>query len=575
MSFLQDDVYVGSAGLGAVAGGSILPAHEELSKSLSSLKNVRSDALHFHMTQLPTGGVTRCMGDVVQDAYLSGGRSVQESIEKTFTSGGDIVFGDSNTNAVRIESLDPETSEFTPNMKKFPFWMYISKTFVPNLQHYFVQEIAHGSRNSQFDELNVSEGDIAADEIDIQLRRRNITLRTISTRADVTVQAALVSNLSPGAQGFQQKSAVTAVIRENAHQLFVGDSSIRSNQYDGMAVQHYDLGGNSTVYSRGIFDSREEYVNSAQFLDFRGLSPTKAQFDNSTASLSTYFGDSDMLVMHPNSAAEFNTNANADAQRWLEPHQMGAFGTGFSRLYSPANSMGGTSVMQDQWVLPKNYRRNAGDGQANNSKAPNAPTAAVALAAPAADKVSLRKYVTGDAGLGARRYAISAINSYGESALTVMAANVTVPAGGNIVEFTITAPATTDPTVLAYRIFSSDPQTDPAPTQNSYVYEVLTIPASAVHSTATTGRNIYSSANTKVEEYGTILPNTSNAWLFDREALEYVYLIPTSVMRLATVRLSTPFTAFMVGALKMKVATKIVRFANVKLGSSFYNTNRH
>ena len=555
-------------------------AHDVLQKNLGDSvddQGVRlSEGLHFGMDVALLGNVVSNLGSLFYAGIMEG-RGSREYLAKTFTSGGLITFGDAATNAVRIESLADKTTLLTPKISDFPFWMSLPKQFVPNVFHEFVQEIRHGSLNSQFDEISVAEGDIAAEDLDSDLRRRHIPLRTISTRTDVTIHAALTTNLNPGAKGFQHRAAATQVLRENAHQLFHGDSSKKVNQFDGLAVQHFDLTLKNTTYSRGIFKDVDEFLGSSQYLDLRGESLTKGQFDGRAATLSTYFGRSDMLVTHPVAVAEMNTTQNQDAQRWVPPKYDGIWGAGFSSLLSPANS-GGTTVLPDQWVLPRNYKRYKADGQSTSSKAPAAPViSAVSGAVPAAIADSTTTSISfrmkaGDAGLGSRIYGVSAFNSYGESAITLISSAITLSATNHAARINVVAPVSTTATVVGYRLFSSDPVTDSSPTQSSPLYEVGLYDFADVKS-ATAGS--FSGGAYQLLDHGLHLPNTTDAWIYDNEAISYAYLAPLSIIQLAINRLTTPVAAFMIGSLKLTAPTKVIRIANVKLGATPYNTNKH
>ena len=549
-------------------------------KSPEQAKVIQNADRCFNLNIAPNLPVNREIASIFLSAAKGGGKEVTDYLEKTFTVGGDIVFGTAGTNAVRVESLDQRIAYLTPMLKHFTFWMDIPKEFVPNVFDEFVQETRHGSDDSRFDEINVSEGDVSSEDLDTRLIRKYVHFRTISTRANVTIHAALTNTLRPGAQSLQKNAAIITVIRENAHQLINGNSVLKGNQYDGLITQHFDTSFSNDTFSKGIFTDADDFLTSAQYLDMRGDALTKPEFDRRTAALGTYFGASDMLLMHPAAIAETNTVQNATTQRWIIPNREGVYGSGFNRLLSPANSTEGTTVMPDQWVLPKNYIRQNGDGSATSSSAPNAPLTSgsnlgVASAAGVAADTFTSRLITSDPGLGSRMYGVTAFNAFGESALSINDTAVTVAATHRVTITSIkVAGSSADPT--GYRIFSTDPVTDPSPDDaTSKFYEIGVISAAQLDSTVTgTARNPLSPAQYQFRDFGLRLPNTSDAWIIDKSALVYSYLVPPSVMKLAITSLAMPFTAFMVGALKLYAPTKVVRIANVTNGSTPYNTNQ-
>ena len=549
---------------------------ESLQKSVDAVGSQSEAAFKFSLSHAPNVQFHRSLPKILAGTLMTGGKAYRDYLAKTFTSGGLIDFGETGGRNIRIESLDPSISYLTPDISKFGFWLSLPKMFAPTLLHEFVQEVAHYTTggtaadrtSTQFDEYNVSEGDIAAEELDAGLRRRYIPLRTISTKTDVTVQAALTNNLAPGAKGIQTRAAVISVLRENAHQLIHGDSEKHINQYDGLSLQHYDLSGTTDRYSKGIFTDINDFKNSGLYVDLRGEALSKEEFDNRTATMSTYFGNSDLLLMHPNAISTANTEMNSDTQRWLIPKADGIFGNGFNRLLSPANYQGGTMVVPDQWILPKNYVRYIGDGRSTNTSAPDAPATGLVTAANQNNTASgfTSLYATASSeGVGSRFYAVSAYNAYGESHLTIENATAHAVTANMSVLLTFSS---VDADARGYKIYSTvvDGSSD------GPYYQIADISKANLVGTTQDG---IAKATREWFDYGQTLPNTSDAWLIDKEALAYVYLIPLSVMQLAITQLQTPLTAFMVGALQLKAPTKIIRFANVSLGNTAYNTNRH
>ena len=510
--------------------------------------------------------------------------------KSTFTIGGQQPFNTATVgNAVRLEVLDPNLYTLTPDAGDFPFWMMLPKKHFPTTFVEVNQQISLSSDDSAlYLGSTYEEGQAANLSDNPRLVRRFIELKTFSTRADSTIHGILTNTQKPVTQ-LINAAAKVRVLKSMVQQLFYGDSDVRPNDVDGFFTQIYPLDADdvsttrTNYYNRGIYDNYRDYRDGNNYLNLRGTTLTKPMFDTEVAKLSVNYGKSANLVLHPMAMSLVNTAMNNDTQRWIVPNTTGEFGARFSTLFSPSGPQVGTKVISDKWTIPRNYMRRAGDIPAGSrlrtaSRRPLTPTSidveeitAANISGSTNDNPNYTapsEYLDGQVGTGSRLYAVSAINNVGESPLVINTTAVTVGEGMGI-SIKITNPAlnTQQGAVAAtgYRIFSTDPRTDPSPTGDSVFYEIAYISESEYAAGVFAGAGLGTDRANQYVDLGRRLPNTCSAVLYDTEAIQYDYLIPISMMHVAITNLIIPTIGFSVGAPQVNVPSKVNRLNNLRL----------
>jgi hypothetical protein len=195
---------------------------------------------------------------------------------------------------------------------------------------------------------------------------------------------------------------------------------------------------------------------------------------------------------------------------------------------------------------------------ASSSKAPTAPTA-TSQALTGADTQS--RFVAGEAqALGAVFYAVSAINEYGESALTVLnnTTKITQTAGQSVdLKWTATAGAYT-PT--AYQVYRSKVTASTNATTDSVKFYPLFKVSAAQLAAGYDG-----AAATFVRDRNRFLADTEEAFATDvnDDIIGFYQLMPIHKLDLAILGPSNRFMVSLWGTPRLAQPKKIVRFINI------------
>jgi hypothetical protein len=213
-----------------------------------------------------------------------------------------------------------------------------------------------------------------------------------------------------------------------------------------------------------------------------------------------------------------------------------------------ATTLGDIALMSDKFMKADPSRNSS--SPATSSKAPAAPTISAAVLTADAGV----KYVTGE--FGNVYYAVSAVNRYGESNLTVHPTALTLAAGQRPDLTFVSGGGAYAPT--GYVIYRTKVTVAGSAAGLEFfpIFKVSAAELTAGHNGAAAG---------KVGDKGYFLPDTEQCFItqMDEEIMSFKQLAPISKLDLAVLSMSRRFITFLFGTPQVYAPKKMIRYINV------------
>jgi hypothetical protein len=435
---------------------------------------------------------------------------------------------------LKIESLEKTIRLLESRTQDIKLLNAIPKLTAYNTVEEYLQLASYGNMNGGF----YGEGALS-DVQDSTYIRRSEKIKYVQVTGEVTLQAQMVKSYVD-AYTQEVKNKAMWVMKTVNSALTKANSDVVPEQFNSLYKQHASVG----VGAEFLYSTFEEYYNSGLVIDLRGKSLKQSDVEDGALTVDTHFGNVDS-VFAPTSVLSALTKDYYNTQRILQGGEATKMGTG--NIKSLSTTIGDVNIMTDKFMAKNPPKRLA--TPADSLKAPAAPSA-VAVAV-AADAVS--KYQAGEA--GNTLYAVAAINSFGESAITVFNTPVAISAG-NASDITITAGAGALPATgfVVYR--TKKGVTNAA---NADFFPIFKVSASEV------AAGFQGGAAGVVRDRGYFLPDTEEAFITEMsdEILSLKQLAPLSKLDLAVISMSRRFISFMFCTPILYSPKKMVRYINV------------
>jgi hypothetical protein len=441
---------------------------------------------------------------------------------------------------LKAESLDKTLKLLEFRTQDIKLWNAISKTTAYNTVEEFLQLSSYGTDRGGF----YDEGELS-DVEDSKYVRRSELVKYMQVTGEVTMQAQMVRSYVD-AMKKEVENKMMWIMRLVNRNLTTGDSEIISQQFNGIYKQHASIGSGQEY----LFQTFEQYYNDETvIIDLRGQSLKQQHIQDASVNIDLNYGNIDTLFA-PTTVISGLAKDYFQSQRILLGGSMSG-NQGFTGGAVPkaiATTLGDVALMSDKFMKadpPKMSSTNA-----SSNKAPAAPTfSTVALASD-----SLSKYTGTE--LGDCFYAVSAINRYGESALTVNSTAVTLVAGSRV-DLTIAAGSGAY-AAQGYVIYRTKVTTQPTPAGLEFfpIFKVSTAQLAGGYNGATSG---------KIGDRGYYLPGMEQAFATEmtEEIMTFKQLAPISKLDLAVLSMSRRFITFLFGTPQLFAPRKVYRFINV------------
>ncbi len=475
-------------------------------------------------------------------ASFAGGSSMEElsQLNKALEAGS-ITGRDTNnlTTAsgapLKVESLDKTLKHITFKEDNIVLWKNIPKKSAFNTVEEYNQLTSYGQQRGGF----YNEGELPNTEDSTYVRRAQL-VKFMGVVKEVTHPMTLVNTHIGNVVEREIKNGTMWILRQLNRSLYFGDSSLVSQEFNGYLAQHQRDSG---------FVDLDAYFDSEVVVDLRGSSLSEEHIEDSANGIIQNFGIGNQLFAPPKVLSNFVKNFYGN--KFINPNtaqtSAGIMGQNVQQFDSQFGRIG---LNWDIFFNKKPSRRTT--TAASSTMAPNAPTASSGVAPVASDASS--KWVTAEA--GNYFYGVTAINRYGESAITLVENTVSAIVAGGSVDLTFADGGGTNG-ATAYTIYRSNRNATTA--ANATFFPVFTI--SAAERTA----GYDGGAAGVARDRNRFMPNTDQAILFqmDNEVVEFAQLAPLMKMDLALLAPSYRFMVLLYGTPFLYAPKKMVRLINI------------
>lgn len=482
--------------------------------------------------------------ELSQYGHLASGGDDAQDLLKAMQAG-QITGRDTTNQALTAEPLKLESLESTLRVLDFRLQDIkllndVPKMVATNTVEEFLQLKSYGTQRGGF----YNEGELSDVEDSVYVRRSEL-IKYVQVTGEVTVQAQIVKSFID-VQKKEVENKTMWIQRAVNTALTKGDSNIIPQEFNGYYKQHQNIGSGGDY----LYANLNDYYNSEVVVDLRGKSLTQFDVEKGAVTLDSNFANvSDLYA--PTSVVSALMQDYFGDQRIVMPTTgfNGIIGTNPTGIATSVNP--NVKLKTDKFMKTNPARLIA--TAATSAKAPNAPTASGTVPALAADTNA--KFVAGEA--GTVYYGVTALNRYGESALTLLDATpITVTVGSAIdVQFTATAGVYA---ATGYRIYRTK-VTAAGTATNEKFYPLFDV------STSELAAGYDGAAATKVRDRGRIMPGMETAFLVEmaEEILSFKQLAPVSKLDLAIVSMSRRFIVFNFCTPQLYAPKKLLKFINV------------
>jgi hypothetical protein len=299
------------------------------------------------------------------------------------TSGGD---------ALRVESLEATLKVLSFQATHIKFWNEISKTDAYSTVEEYALLSNYGGEGGGF-----VDGSDTPEESDTTYSRETQRVKYVGTTRGVEYPATLVRSVPGDVVAQETSNGVMWMLGKIERGLFLGDSACIAQEWNGVIAQCL-TGGASVV-------------------DLRGAALATANVEDAADIIASNYGAPTSFYANNKVFADFG-KAYYGQQRWQSPNTpAGMVGVPLTGMSTQA---GDVKFVSDVFLKAGAAPPTA----ATSTKAPNAPTIV-----PGTPGGSGSQFLAADA--GTYKYAVTAVNKYGESLPSAWSANVTYTTGQN------------------------------------------------------------------------------------------------------------------------------------------------
>lgn len=463
---------------------------------------------------------------------------------------------------LKAESLETTLKLLEFRMSDIQLWGSVPKLPAYNTVEEFLQLESYGTDRGGF----YNEGELS-DVEDSKYRRRAEIVKYIQVTGEVTYQAQLVKSYVD-AMRKETENKTKWIIRKVNSALTKADAGIIPQEFNSFYKQHASIGS----AEGDLYQTISSYIDNSQVvIDKRGASLTQVDIENAAVTIDANYGNVDSFFAPPTVTSDISKDYFAKQRILLNA---GTPVTGGSQVPLSTvakvipTSFGDVSLKHDKFMkrdTEKAFTITGSDpraaGSATSLKSPNAPTA-VSAALAGADAES--KFAAGGIHtniLGTAYYAVSAINRYGESALTILpnaTTPITLTAGQSVdLKWTDGGGAVPASGYIVYR--SAVTAASNASTSEVFFYPIFKV------STGERAAGFDGGAATFVRDRNRFLPNTEQGFETEMsdEVLSFKQLAPLSKLDLAILSMSRRFITFLFGTPQLYTPKKFVRFINI------------
>lgn len=439
---------------------------------------------------------------------------------------------------LKVESLEKTLKLLDYKPSEIKLWGAVPKITAFNTVEEFIQLQSYGSDANFYDEGELSD---VSDSVYV---RRAEKIKYLQQTGEVTLQSQMVKAYQD-VWSSEVKNKMMNVMRSADKYLTSADSDVIPQQFNSFYKQHASIGPTVDF----LYPNFEAYYNSGVVVDLRGKSIKQIDIETGALAVDNNHGSADTLFAPTNVISTISQDY-FETQRIMNGGGINKAVTSLGvTIQQISTTTGDIKLMGDKFMKADPAKKTS-DAATPGGKAPAAPaTVTAALVAS-----GLAKYQTAEQ--GNVFFAVSAINRYGESALTPISAALAITVGDGV-DITIT-PGTGNNAVQGYTIYRSLVSTASSSTGLNFfpIFKVSEVDR-------VNGKN--GGAAGVIRDLGYFLPNTEQAFItqMDDEVVSVKQLAPMSKLDLAVISMSRRFIVFSFLTPNLYSPLKFIRYINV------------
>ncbi len=444
---------------------------------------------------------------------------------------------------LKVESLEKNLKLITFREQDIRLFRDMPNSPAYNTVEEFAQLADYGADRGGF----TNEGELPEEEDSTYIRRSEL-VKFLGVTKSVTHQMQLVNTIVGPIVQREIKNGTLWILRKVDRAMTSGDASLISQEFNGLYTQHRN---------NDKFASYAAYMDSEVVIDLRGRSLTQLDVENAAQVIMDNYGVATRLYAPPKVLAGFAADFYTKQRVLLGSAANTDFVAG-SAPKTVSTTVGEISMIHDIFMRKEKGRLTT--DAATSLKAPGIPTAGTGVSGGASGAVTdtstkfgLASFTSAN-GAGDYRYAVAAINRYGESQLVSLGAAVTVGTTQSVdLSFVDGGGANPANGYIIYRAVKNDAATTPM------YFPIFTVTVAQLAA----GYDGGSAAI--VRDRNRFLANTEQAFTaqFDEEVLMWKQLAPLMKMDLARVSPAYRFMILLYGTPQMYAPMKFVRFINI------------
>lgn len=448
-----------------------------------------------------------------------------------------------NAGALKYESLENSLKLTQWKESHIRFWKRIGKDPAYNTVEEYNTQDSYGIQRGGF----YAEGELPEEENSNYVRKVE-KVKYMGVTRGVTHVAQLVRMQVGDLYQKEVNDGMLYLLQKADRGLFYADEANVMDEWNGIYAQHMNMDKYSTL---------NEYMDGEHVVDLRGAPLKEMHIENACEVLLRYYAQPDMLIGPPQIITDFSIQLFAQ-RRFMQPGMGNGNQASLGQPISKYHSRFGVIELEHD-VFAMNSASKRISAPASSPKAPATP---VAVGATVVNAVSDSKFA-GE--LGDYRYAVSAINRYGESALVALGGSaVTIANATDAVDLEFTA-GTGPYAPSAYVIYRSKVN----PGTNTGIidyYPIFIVPGTGTDTKrGSLSAGVDGGTAGIVRDKNRWLPGTEQAMLLqsDKEVLTFKQLAPMMKMDLAILAPVNRFMILLYGTPILYLPTKSIRFINI------------
>jgi len=477
-----------------------------------------------------------------QDGFHTGQSSAEnvDALNKALAAG-DITgrettnLSDASGAPLKVESLEKTLKHITFRESDIQLWKHLPKKAAHNTVEEYNQQTSYGANRGGWNR----EGELPEEEDSIFVRRAQL-VKYLGVTKSVTHQMTLVNNVVGSVMERTIKDGTLWILRTLNQGLYFGNEKIVPEQFNGFLAQQQQ----SDAWS-----SYGQYMDSEQVVDLRGSALTEEAIESAANSIVENYGLGTQIYGPPAVLSSFVKNFYGN--KFIVPNTPSLSNGIMGQRVQEFDSQFGRIGLNHDVFFKKLPSKNS-TSSANSQKAATKPAWAAttpAVVVPSTGNQS--KWQSTDA--GNVRYAVTALNRFGESDLSILATPVAAVAGGSI-DLTFTDGGGVN-RATAYRVYRT--RVGASGTDEFFpLFEV---------SLDDLSRGYDGASPLSIRDNNRYLPDTDQSVLFqfDNEVVEFAQLAPLMKMDLAILSPAFRFMVLLYGTPFLYAPKKMVRFINI------------